>query len=73
MLVFIAESTTLDPIIGIDHITTFFQASFLSIRWSDVVFGEIKGFTATTPNLNILCSCLNKKSVDFNGQSTLSI
>ena len=30
---YIAESTTLGPIIGIDHITTFFEASFLPIRW----------------------------------------
>ena len=31
-----AESTTLGPIIGNDHITTFFEVSFLPIRWEIV-------------------------------------
>jgi len=34
MLFFIAESTTLGPIIGIDHIPTFLEASFLPISWN---------------------------------------
>jgi hypothetical protein len=37
-LLYIAEITTLGPIIGNDHITTFFEALFLPIRWRDALF-----------------------------------